>query len=347
MNRYKYCLLDASYLIQRNGWAIDRGREGEAGWQALVRSVFQTINKVGRDFGVTADKYILGFDSWSDEYSGYYRTKVLREAGVNYKGSREIPTQAGLEELKSLGVSPGEIEKYERALRKNGEMRKAKSVIRNEFIRIGIPTIGVKGFEFDDLAYLLGTLGPTLTENWGHSVVVSGDSDLLYCTAPDLDYFKLPVGKNTPEIHTYQDSWGNLVKDSLKEGLVQAVQGTGQSPLYYYKALSDALGDGHNDMKTSKARRRVTDTVISEILKGDYSGVLDRGVFDAQLRSFNVLEFPDTIQAVQVLSTIGYCGHYPGPSDFAGFCQDHGIHGITYEYFMGFRERLDQKLFAL
>ena len=73
-NKYRYCFVDTSYLVRRNGWVVSKGKEpGEYNYLDIVKMSIQTINKMARDCGMTADKFVLVFDSWSKDYEGYYR----------------------------------------------------------------------------------------------------------------------------------------------------------------------------------------------------------------------------------------------------------------------------------
>ena len=60
MNRYKYALVDMSYILVRNLKAISAGKQvGEYNEGEVLRITIQTIKKIVRDYGITADKYIF------------------------------------------------------------------------------------------------------------------------------------------------------------------------------------------------------------------------------------------------------------------------------------------------
>ena len=68
-NKYKYGLIDLSYILMRNVYAAARGKKiGEFGPNDVIRMTIQTLNKMSRDHGISVDKYIFVRDQWSREY---------------------------------------------------------------------------------------------------------------------------------------------------------------------------------------------------------------------------------------------------------------------------------------
>ena len=93
-NKYKYALIDNSYILARNHYGISAGKKaGEYTVGDLIKSCIYTLNKIPRDFGVTADKYVFICDKWSPDFGGYYTTHLL---GGAYKDSRgDISSKKG------------------------------------------------------------------------------------------------------------------------------------------------------------------------------------------------------------------------------------------------------------
>lgn len=304
----------------------------------------QTINKIGRDYGVTADKYVLAFDSWDSQYSGYYRTYLLEQAGVVYKSSRKFPTVKGLIELsESPDVTKEEVEKYAYELYANQQQIEAKKVLKS-LGRIGIPSIWTESLEFDDLAYMAGVV---MGKSEKPSVIVTKDSDLAYSVTPELEYFRLPTGGSKPETLTYEQMWDTVPGD-VKPVLEQIVNSGNDfgSPLYLYKAILDSLGAGHNDMARTGARGHSFEKVAKEVLSDNYTHVTDPELFKKQLDTFKVMKFPSAINAYQTLCGLTGIGHYPGIPEVQKFFTENEILGITDQYYQGFLDRLDQKLFT-
>lgn len=341
-NKYRYCFVDTSYLVRRNGWVVSKGKTpGEYNYLDIVKMSIQTVNKMARDYGVTADKFIFVFDAWSREYEGYYRSWLIKDI-IEYKGSRTFETVEGLKELEASGASEAELRYYADRLYANQQIKDAKKMLMS-MGPIGIPSISVESFEFDDLVYMAGVL---MVREDKPSVILTKDSDLQYCTTPGLDYFKMPVSGSDPEFITYQEMW-DRVPDDLKESLIARSIPDYGSALYYYKALLDSLGEGHNDLKKTKRPRKNANRVLHEILVDDnWDNVVDKDAFLRQLESFKVFEFPKAFEAYQAICSIPQCGHYASTQEFENFCQATGLQGISSEYYQTFLNRLDQKLFS-
>lgn len=59
-NRFLYSIVDFSYVLTRNLFAVARGKKiGEFNAGDVMRMTIQTINKLARDYGISADKVSL------------------------------------------------------------------------------------------------------------------------------------------------------------------------------------------------------------------------------------------------------------------------------------------------
>lgn len=295
----------------------------------------QTLNKLARDYGVTSDKIILLADTWDPELGGYYRTWML---GGNYKDSRTWMTPEKLEEIKNTpGISESDVKKAEEDLYRDQVGREAKLVFRTDSSRIGLPCIGFPGLEYDDLCYIISSLlySQGVTKK---SVIVTKDSDCMFCTSPAVDYFRLPVGGSKPEILTYDQIYTTQVPQEMRD------QGLS---LYLYKAMWDSLDGGHNDMRKTRIPRTNLNKVILGILSGDYSGVSDKELYYKQYQTFLLENYPIISEVVREVSTkLPTIGHLGRVSEFHEFCQNHGISGISDDYYCRFIDRFNQKLFS-
>ena len=336
MNKYQYLLVDLSLLLSRNVYACSRGKDiGEYTAGDVVKMTIQTLNKISRDYGVTADKIILLADTWDPDLGGYYRTWML---GGNYKSSRTWMTPEKLRDLKKTpGSTKEEIRKAEKELYQNQVKEVAKHILKEDAFKIGLPCMGVKGLEYDDLCYIISSLLYTSGAT-KKSVIVTKDSDCMYCTSPAVDYFRLPVGGSKPEIKTYDDIYTTQVPEDLRN--------LGMS-LYDYKSIWDSLDGGHNDLKKTRIPRTNLTEVMVKIMGGDYSGVSDVDLFMRQLQTFKLESFPMINQAIQEVTTkLPTIGHLGDLSEFHNFCDCHEISGISDTYYSTFINRFEQKLFT-
>ena len=339
MNRYRYGLIDLSYILSRNVFSCFRKDQNTVG--DVVRSIIQTIGKLGRDYDVTADKYILLNDTWSKLHGGYFRTYLLKGS---YKTGRHKTTREELEEMKrNPQVSQKEIAKAEENLKIEYLKREAKKIIVSELGNFGIPCVSVGGWEFDDLVRLASVLLDS-EPSGKSSVVITKDSDLLYTLTPRLDYFKIPSGGSVPQIIKYSQVWYSLPEEIRDSGL----------SLYDYKCYSDSLGSGHNDMTRTKKLRSNTDKTILQILSGDYSNVEDRDTFERQLGTFKIQDFPNFDEAQFKLGeAFMRTGRILGYPEFKKFCDSYRLNTdyetpgryISERYYSEVTNNLDRKLY--
>jgi hypothetical protein len=338
-NRYRYGLIDLSYILSRNVFSCYRSGNTSVG--DVVRSVIQTIVKLGRDYEITADKYIFLNDTRSRLHGGYFRTYLLKGA---YKTSRHLYTEEEVEEMKANPQIPREeVEKAEENFKIGLLKREAKSVIVSELCHFGLPNVSVDGWEYDDLVRLSSVL--LYNEPSGkQSVIITKDSDLLYTITPRLDYFKIPSSRSVPQVITYNQMWNSLTPGIKESGL----------SLYEYKCYSDSLGSGHNDMTRTKKLKSDNDQTILEILDGNYENVEDRDLFETQLKTFKIEDFPNFDEAqARLIDSFMKSGELRDYSEFKVFCEKSGINSdyaengkyIPERYYNDFEHNLDGSLY--
>ena len=202
-NKYLYGIVDFSYILSRQAFVVSKDKKpGEYTEGDLLTTIIWSLNKIARDFGISCDKLALAADRYDPMYSGYYRNYLLRDV-VQYKGSRKYMNEELLEEIRSNPESTKEeIEKAESELYQNQMKTKAKWAMINDFKMIGIPVIMVPGWEADDLSWLFAGLAYGKTGG-KKSVLITKDSDQMYSTTPELDFFKLPTNGSEPKVITY------------------------------------------------------------------------------------------------------------------------------------------------
>lgn len=315
MSRFRYGLIDLSYILSRNVHSCYKKGQDQPG--DVVRSIIQTIGKLGRDFYITADKYILLNDTWSKIHGGYFRTYMLNG---QYKISHINTTKEDVEKAEKDPELTEEDIKKTRDRYITGLLKKeAKKIILKNFGSFGIPCVSVEGWEVDDLVRLSGVLLEN-EPSGKRSVVISKDSDLLYSLTPRLDYFKIPTAGSLPEVISYSQVWDSLTDEIKNSGI----------SLYDYKCYSDSLGAGHNDLsKTKKLRANVNKTIL-EVLNGDYSNVENKDLFEQQLRTFRIQDFPNFEEAREkLIYAFVKSGRIGSFREFKAFCDRYKINSDT------------------
>lgn len=342
-NKYKYGLIDMSYLLSRNVFACARKGVGNFDAGDVIKMTIQTLNKIPRDYGITVDKYILVRDTWAKEFNGYYRTYLL---GGKYKDSRVYMTDDMVEEMKKdPSKTEEEIQKAEMDAYINKVKMEAKKGLIYELNKFGVPCVGVSGWEFDDLAWLASCVlyeNPAVTgRSPKPNVIITKDSDLQYSISPQMDYFRIPTGGSEPQVITY---------DEMCQKIPERLKAKGVS-LYQYKSFMDSLGEGHNDMRRSLKHGVDPIDAIEHILNEDFSDLEDYDLFVNQYSTFSVEKFPRFQEAKDiVLNQIGKLGKLGTQTEFNTFCDKCGLKEDKYfsreKFFSQFINRFDPKLFS-
>lgn len=334
-NKYKYALIDFSYILSRNAFAVKAGKNrGEYTEADLIKSVIQTLAKLGKDYGITADKTILIGDKWSKEFEGYYRTYLVKDY-IQYKGDRVYWDDKKVENyIAEGGHTDEEIEKVKDEAYMNTVKYKAKYAIINDLGYFGIPTILVDGWEADDLSW--ASTGFLYDQDEKPSILVTKDSDWKYNLSPKMDYFSLPRKGSNPEIITYDQMYATL-PDEIKAANIS---------LYDYHCITDALGFGHNCLGVSKKSGIDPTKAILKILAGDYSDVENIDMYKTQLSTFNISAFPRFNEVKDIiLNKYGMVGHIGTSTEFTKFCEKYNIIGISEQYYNNFVSHLDPGMY--
>lgn len=351
MSKYKYALIDYSYIAYRNFYAISRGKKaGEYNEGDLIRSTLQTLNKLSKTWGITCDKMIMIYDKWAPEYQGYYTTYLLKgmykddrgdieEAKGQGKPQDTYMTQEVYDRMKQdPNVTPEQLEEAFEQLYGNKVRYRAKWAMVGELSNFGVPLIGLEGWEFDNLAWLAS--GLLYDPDTKPSVIITKDSDLQYALSPKMDYFRLPTGGSEPKVITYDEMY-QTIPDSLK----------GRLSLYDYKSYLDALGDGHNGMRKTRKDHTTPDTVIEEILDGNLSGLSDPELFKLQLSTFDISKFPRFEEAKRIVTDLfSTTGRLGSLKEFNEFKKKYGIGGqevwMGDQFFISFISKFNPKLYS-
>lgn len=339
MNFYKYAFVDLSYVLSRNTFSLKSmkpNRSVPMGYTAgdIVRLTIQTINKCCRDYNITADKYIFLRDTWDKTLGGYYRTSLLPKN--EYKGTRKYMTRYEFEKLKAdPSVTPEDLKKAEEDLYKNETMSQAKKILTTELGNFGIPTLSVEAWECDDLSYLAGALLMNDPDP-KKSVVITKDSDIQYNITPKMDYFRIPTGGSAPQVIMYDQMWNNMPLECRNLGM----------SLYDYHAIWESIGQGHNDMvSTKKDSADVLDTII-KCYKGDLSNIADPELYLKHMETFKIDKFPRLQEAIDLINnTLPVVGRLGNLEEFKNFCARIEVSEISDKYFTEFINRFDPTLY--
>lgn len=333
-NKYQYLIADFSYIITRNLYVISKGKEpGDYTYGELIRMTIWTINKLARDYGLTADKVVLIYDKWDKSLGGYYTTYLL---GGQYKDTRKYMTDELFQEIKNdPSKTPEEIHKAEIELYQNQVKYKAKWTMISNLHGFGMPCLGLEGWEADNLAWLSSCL--LYNKSSKPSVLVTKDSDWQYLINPKLDFFKIPKSGEEPKTIKYDEMYYQIPQRIRDRGI----------GLYQYKSLVDSIDGSHNDMRQTRKNYVNLEDAIFQVINGDYSNIENLELFKKQYNSFDITKYPRFEEAkrliTDVLPTCGKLGSIP---EFHTFCDKHGIQDISDRYFTDFISRFDPKLYC-
>ena len=299
-----------------------------------MRLVFQSVAKLTNQMGITFDKVIFVHDRYSKEYNGYYMNYILSEYG--YKDSREYVKDLTVEKLRDEGASEEEIKKAEDEAYFNQCCVQAKQGVMNELTMF--PSVFAWGAEADDIFNIFSSIyNPNGDPSIKKSVIISKDSDLKKCCSPSLDFYRYGTKAEPSRVWTYEDAVAEIPQNLRDAGL----------SLYWYHSLLEALGAGHNDVKSPRKKGTHVDKVLEDIvLRGDYSAIEDRDMFDRAMSSFDLSSFPmyqeiiDTIQKKFMV-----CGRIPTLTEWNDFCKRWELEGISERYFSSFVSKLDRSMY--
>ena len=333
-NKYQFALVDYSWLARRSAYIISMGKHaGEYKPSEIIRLVFQSLAKLTNQLGITYDKVILIQDKWSKEWGGYYRTYLLKGG---YKDTREYVDSLYVEKLRDEGASEEIIKKAEDEAYFNQCCMQAKQAVMNELTMF--PSIFAWGAEADDIFNIFSSIyNPSGDPSIKKSVIISKDSDLKKSTSVSLDFYRYGTKADPSRVWTYEDAVAEIPQNLRDAGL----------SLYWYHSLLEALGAGHNDVKSPRKKGTHVNKVLEDIvLRGDYSDIEDKEMFDRAMSSFDLSSFPmyqeiiDTIQKKFMV-----CGRIPTLTEWKEFCDKWELEGISERYFSTFVSKLDRSMY--
>lgn len=339
-NTYNYIYVDGSWLLTRNLFMSAKEEDfAERGVGKILELTIQTIRKYARDFGIHGDKVIIVYDKYDPNIGGYFRSNMLKDH-VAYKGSREYMCVETYEQMKlDPNVTEEQLREAAWKLQLNLTKQEAKRIMLEEFYKVGLYTYCKPGLEFDDIMTIASFMrSGDENDNGKKDLIITSDSDLEYSLGPHTDLFHPRHGAVAERIVTYEE-----MCDKIPEGVKE--RGV---PLYMYKALLDTLGGGHNDLRPTKRPKTNTDKVVLEVLDGNFDNVMDRELFDLEMKTFDLSNFQEAVDEVRndIKTLFPQRGRLGGLDEFRDFCIKHKIYRISDRYYSDFISEFNQKLFC-
>jgi hydrogenase maturation factor len=336
MKDYKYLVFDGQYFLVRNFKALiprfnskvelKDDKDGKQQYynstlmmsDDVVKSFFYSIVKVIRDIA-SCRKIILCFDS-----APYHKSLFLDD----YKGSRYYVTEDDLLKI-DREKDPLNYINIKEDIRLNEIKKEAKNFIIENFNKLGMYVLIHKGYEADDLAYLTAQHVENDNER---SCLVSIDEDWSYLINKNVDWLKT----NTQSIFNYEkilDRNRNYLPDM---GI----------SLFQYKAYWDSLFGSHNDLVETIKKGENIDLkeVIKNCLNEDYSNINDIDKFKAQLKSFNINDYPEYDQVMEKIKLIETEGSIMSIDEYDYFKLMNNFKVRT-EYYSNYVKEIDSTMY--
>lgn len=346
MENYKYLIFDAQYFLTRNmkllntkkfvkedvtysngdpvkdenGNVIQYIRTTYSSIE-LSRLLFWSLVKFRRDFA-KGRKLILLWDKYP-----YHKYEFLK----GYKGSRYYAVESDLEKI-DRDKSPKHYLEIREEVECNRKKQEAKYWCITNFESMGMKNYIRTGYEADDLACIISEY---LENDDQKSAVISKDSDWSYFTRPNIDYIT-PTGK----VITYEDMIRSHSNYDSELGIT----------LYKYKSIYDSLFGSHNDLQRtiapdSELPKDCLRSIIESIVKtGDSEYIVNKELFKAQMKSFELTEYPDYDKVIQSLYYLDKGGHIMTDDQFVQHSIDHSF-GVSLSYYRNFKKNLDKNLY--
>lgn len=313
---YDYCIIDAQWLLARNYYAI-RGSESnrlpDNGYSIIASSVIRSIMKLTETFQFR--KAILLFDTYP-----YHKHTIL---SGDYKSSRSYTTDEMVEECED----PEEKARLEIDAHNLNQRGQAKWLIK-ELGPYGLPSFYKKGYEADDLAYIVANKIQDLGKS---GILVSIDNDWNYWINPSVDWYSPSYG-----ITTYLDTLKNI---PIPEGLT----------LFEYKRYYDSFYGSHNDFWQT-----CQDDKYDFSFPDFYAMFKDKGVceelfkepqlFKMQYEALDIENYPEIRKVHSMMYYLDKTGGIPSKGMWEKFRSRKCLPITDTEYFR-FLNKLDWSLF--
>lgn len=231
MNNYKYAFIDANFILKRNAAAMFKGNPIPE--EDLTRSFYQSISRIDKELGkVIGTEH--GFETGILLFDRYpYRKSSVFPA---YKGDRVYYTKDYIKEHFDELLDSG------RLVQVSNEAEHNERVMHVKYNIIWHPidnyrTLGIKGFEADDLAYLLSRV---VIDKPYKSILISIDNDWNTFVNDNVDFIT-PPGRYPMDRREGKINANKLVSEEY--GI----------PTYDLGILDELYTKSHNNIDTYKS----------------------------------------------------------------------------------------------
>lgn len=300
MAKYKYAFFDAQLILVRTIAALRNSAPGGiCRREDILRTFLYSIFKVIREVG--ADRPFLLWDS-----SPYHKTAILNKmlGDSQYKTDRWYATDDDVTNMKkriaeltgiiqdTINRDPEDtrIAEYSKELEglketvKQAELQIANFKVRqdvkyhiiNELGRFGFTSILKKGWEADDLAYLLCKQVEHCDKP---SMIVSTDTDWEYW-----------INSNCVKYNNYSGKF--VTYEDVRNRHLKIVEAHPDWDLFKIKSYLDTLYGSHNNLSKT-LNPEWNGRSIDDILANPDEAFADKKLFDAQLATWDFSLYPD------------------------------------------------------
>lgn len=312
-------LIDCQWLLARNYFAI-RGPEHnplpEYADRWIVSSVIQSLAKIVRELEEPIDKLTLLWDTYP-----YHKHSILEG---DYKSGRDYTTDEDVEEEEDP-----EAKALLEIKANNLKIRGRAKWALKELGDIGIPSMYKRGYEADDLAYMVSR---EMLNREDNALLISIDSDWpFFCNERTRVY--------NPNRKVFHDEakvrYDNNIPDDMS--------------LYEYKSLYDSMYGSHNGLWQSCSDEH-WNTPVREFMKlYKELGVVDelfkdKEMFERQLMSFDVLSYPELNKVSGMMYYLDKNGSLLSPGQLEGFFTKN-LYEVNSTSIYNMLEKFDKKLF--
>lgn len=300
MAQYKYAFFDAQLILVRTVKALQGGSpDGICRRQDILRTFLYSVFKVIREVG--CDRPFLLWDS-----SPYHKTTILNDmlGESQYKADRWYASEDDVADMKlkirtltadiqdlinhdpedsRIAELTSELESLKSTV-KQAELQIANFKVRQdvkysiigELGRFGLTSIIKKGWEADDLAYLLCK-----------QVEHCDKPSLVITTDTDWEYW---INPNCVKYNNYSRKF--VTYDEVRARHKKIFDAHPDWDLFKAKSYLDTLYGSHNNLsKTLNPEWSGRD--IDDILTNSDEAFTDKKLFDAQMATWDFERYPD------------------------------------------------------
>lgn len=304
--KFDYALVDAQYILTRNYFAIRGSAYNELSESAhlgLCSSFLSSIIKIQNY--LQASKIILLWDTYP-----YCKHDILYG---DYKSDRDYTTE---EDVQEEGITDEERERRRIDANNLAQRSEAKKILKN-LSEIALPSMFKKGFEADDLAYVVAR---EIRDRGESGVLVSSDTDWAFWINENFTWYSI---KN----ETLKTDKDVRVENNIPDEL----------SLFDYKKYYDSFYGSHNALQqtcTDEMWYKSFNEFYELYKKLGPSTELfkDVDLLKRQLESFDIESYPEYYKLRSMMYYLDKSGRYPSLGNFDEFASKLGLQMPSYSY---------------